>query len=168
MLAKPVVLDLEDHHPTSTQPLLSKPTTTAEEVLAELHGLGRQTINGFAMGYDTTFPSHLRGNIPEEEFDIAVHAINQTAEDFLPCWLCRLMGYLSCVSTFGLALCCLDRCTLDVESHLHGILERINRRDLFQTKGLKWRLKRSMFRSWIEISRLKSVPTSRRTLTLVE
>ena len=132
----------------ATKPLLG----VQQVVLGRLASTGRKTINGFAEGYNSMYPLACHGVVSAQDFTIAINAINQTAQDFMPCCFCRFVAYVISILTLGLSLwCCGDPCTKELEVNLGKVLNRINRNPLFESKGIQWELKRTMCHTWIEI-----------------
>ncbi|KAF0700568.1 Aste57867_8904 [Aphanomyces stellatus] len=121
-------------------------------ILARLKPTGRVAVDGLASKYADTFSPPLARLMSENEFRAAIGAINQTLGDFFPCLCCVAYAYVGYALTCGLLLCCARPCTTEVDHNVTRVLNRINRKNIFHAKGIRWRLHRTRCTSWIEIS----------------
>ncbi|ETV79985.1 hypothetical protein H257_07180 [Aphanomyces astaci] len=121
-------------------------------ILARLKPMGAVATDGMASKYADTFTPPLERLMTEKEFRVAIGAINQTVADYFPCMCCVVYAYVGYALTCGLILCCARPCTSEVDLHVRRVLRRINRKDIFQNHGIRWRLRRTRWTSWIEVS----------------
>ncbi|KAL3664011.1 hypothetical protein V7S43_010898 [Phytophthora oleae] len=109
-------------------------------------------VTGVAQAYEDEFPSELSHLVKEMDFDIAINQINNTMQDYWPCFFCICFGYGCCPCTLGLSLFCPNFCIRDAEQYVRALLARINRRICFERAGIEWQLVRSCGKSWIRIT----------------
>ncbi|KAG6621910.1 Golgin subfamily A member 7/ERF4 [Phytophthora cinnamomi] len=109
-------------------------------------------VTGVARAYEDDFPTELSHLVKETDFDIAINQINNTMQDYWPCFFCIFCGYGCCPCTLGLSLFCPNFCIRDAEQYVRALLSRINKRVCFERVGVEWRLVRSCGRSWIQIT----------------
>ncbi|RHZ15202.1 hypothetical protein DYB31_001162 [Aphanomyces astaci] len=102
-------------------------------ILARLKPVGAVATDGMASKYSDTFTPPLERLMTEKEFRVAIGAINQTVADYFPCMCCVVYAYVGYALTCGLILCCA-------------------RPYIFQNHGIRWRLRRTRWTSWIEVS----------------
>ncbi|EEY68234.1 uncharacterized protein PITG_04650 [Phytophthora infestans T30-4] len=110
-------------------------------------------VTGVAQAYEDEFPSELSHlQVKEAEFEVAINQINNTMQDYWPCFFCICCGYGCCPCTLGLSLFCPNFCIRDAEQYVRALLTRINKRLCFERAGVEWQLVRSWGQSWIQIT----------------
>ncbi|KUF81027.1 hypothetical protein AM587_10002694 [Phytophthora nicotianae] len=131
-------------------------------------------VTGVAQAYEDDFPSELSHLVKETEFEVAINQINNTMQDYWPCFFCFCCGYGCCPCTLGLSLFCPNFCIRDVrccvlrevpigylyfictvlqaEQYVRALLLRINKRHCFERADVEWQLIRSWGRSWVQIT----------------
>ncbi|KAF4035499.1 hypothetical protein GN244_ATG12493 [Phytophthora infestans] len=109
-------------------------------------------VTGVAQAYEDEFPSELSHLVKEAEFEVAINQINNTMQDYWPCFFCICCGYGCCPCTLGLSLFCPNFCIRDAEQYVRALLTRINKRLCFERAGVEWQLVRSWGQSWIQIT----------------
>lgn len=77
-------------------------------------------VTGVARAYEDDFPPELSHLVKETDFEIAINQINNTMQDYWPCFFCIFCGYGCCPCTLGLSLFCPNFCIRDVRS-LHYV-----------------------------------------------
>ncbi|ETV94922.1 hypothetical protein H310_11568 [Aphanomyces invadans] len=137
-------------------------------ILARLKPVGTVATDGMAAKYADTFTPPLQSLMAEKEFCAAIGAINQTVADYFPCLCCVVYAYVGYALTCGLMFCCARPCTSEVELHLRRVLCRINRKDVFQNHGIRWKLRRTRWTSWIEVSHSPDHDVRRLAVTIPE
>ncbi|KAI9998423.1 hypothetical protein PInf_002810 [Phytophthora infestans] len=122
-------------------------------------------VTGVAQAYEDEFPSELSHLVKEAEFEVAINQINNTMQDYWPCFFCICCGYGCCPCTLGLSLFCPNFCIRDAEQYVRALLTRINKRLCFERAGVEWQLVRSWGQSWVSsrqlrtcVSRVKILP----------
>ncbi|ETP44711.1 hypothetical protein F442_08743 [Phytophthora nicotianae P10297] len=109
-------------------------------------------VTGVAQAYEDDFPSELSHLVKETEFEVAINQINNTMQDYWPCFFCFCCGYGCCPCTLGLSLFCPNFCIRDAEQYVRALLLRINKRHCFERADVEWQLIRSWGRSWVQIT----------------
>ncbi|KAG7396896.1 hypothetical protein PHYBOEH_001586 [Phytophthora boehmeriae] len=108
-------------------------------------------VTGVARTYDDEFPPELSHLIKEADFEVAINQINNTMEDYWPCFFCVCCGYSCCPCTLGVSLFCPYFCIRDAERYVRALIARINKRLCFERADIEWRLVRSCGSSWVSI-----------------
>ena len=108
-------------------------------------------VTGLAKAYDETYPEQLRPYLSQREFSQMMEAINDALLTYFPCCLCWTIGYLCCLPTLGLSLCCPAICISDAEQSLRDMIAGFNRKKL-KSKNLEMSLKFGFSTSWLEIA----------------
>jgi hypothetical protein len=143
------------------QPQRPEPEPEPEEeeylTVTRLYGTGLRYINGVASSYGGTYPSPAllgpRG-VSEPAFHAALDRVNATLLMYWPCVPCFLCGYLCTPCTLGLSLGGPRVCVAAAERYARCELEALNRSALFREAGMRWELRKTCFRSWIEVQLL--------------
>lgn len=76
--------------------------------------------------------------------------INDMLYTYFPCPLCWCFGYLCCIPTLGLSMCCPYICVNDAEDELKNLIRRYNRIKL-NPKNLHLSLRKKCSTSWLQI-----------------
>lgn len=124
----------------------------AQNAVVKLYPVGVRFINGIAREYEDDFPIQLEGIVDRGDFEEAINQINNTLNDYWPCYFCVGWGYVCCLCTAGISLCAPAMCIQDAESYTRTLIERINYRPCFRKRGVTWKLVKKLGSSWIEIS----------------
>ncbi|KAG7380842.1 hypothetical protein PHYPSEUDO_006735 [Phytophthora pseudosyringae] len=117
-----------------------------------LHPTRARFVTGVARAYEDDFPPELSHLVKETDFDVAINQINNTMQDYWPCFFCMCWGYGCCPCTLGLSLLCPNFCIRDAEQYVRALITRINKRLCFEQAGVEWQLVRSYGSSWIQIT----------------
>ena len=107
-------------------------------------------ITGLAKQYDDTYPELLRPHLLPSQFSEMITELNDELFVYFPCTLCYTLGYVCCLPTLGLSLCCTGHCVREAEHILRDLIEMWNRK-LLNSKGLEMRLVKHCGTSWLEI-----------------
>lgn len=106
-------------------------------------------VTGIAKQYSEVYPFALDGYVTEREYNTIMQSINDMLFTYFPCPLCWCFGYICCIPTLGLSLCCPAICVNDAESNLRNMINRINRQKL-EYKNIKLVLRKQCSTSWLE------------------
>lgn len=121
--------------------------------IARLQGTGLRYINGVASSYGGAYPDAAlatRG-VTQAAFEAALDRVNNVLLMYWPCVPCFWGAYLCTPCTLGLSLGGPRVCVGAAEKYARFELECLNRSALFKGAGMRWELRKTCFRSWIEV-----------------
>lgn len=132
--------------------------------VARLQGTGLRYINGVASSYrggGGVYPEAAlapRGVTPAA-FEAAIDRVNNVLLMYWPCVPCFWGAYLCTPCTLGLSLGGPRVCVGAAEKYARFELECLNGSALFKGAGMRWELRKTCFRSWIEVQVLEMEAT---------
>jgi len=112
---------------------------------------GKTYINGMASAYSLKYPEeHLKGRLPQGDFEEGIALINETILEMWPCLFCFSFGYLCCPCTLGgslfLPLCCIN----DAKAEAIRIIKSVNQ-SIFSKYGFRLQLEFGCSTSWLSL-----------------
>jgi hypothetical protein len=116
------------------------------------YATGLSFISGISSRYDTTYPNELQGYITEEEFSRAMERLNDKLAEFWPCNTCYIFGYACAPLTLGMSLFCPNYCISQAEENAEKFLNDLSKTAKYYDRNISWKLRKSCWKSWIEIS----------------
>ncbi len=130
--------------------------------LMKLHGVGLRYINGVASCYAVPRSSHGGGGgfpsaalaergVSQAAFQGAVDRVNSILLMYWPCVPCFVFGYMCSPCTLGLSLGGPGLCVAEAEKYMRFEMDCLNGSALFRAAGMRWELRKTCLRSWIEV-----------------
>ena len=130
------------------------PKSTPEVIIVRPRN-GTTFANGLAYAFDdSTYDKNLIGSIEQREYFRLLDQINDILMSYFPCCLCQTFGYLCCLPTLALSLCCPLICVRDAGSYCEDYIRRYNN-NFNRNKGKKKltvRLRKRCLTSWLEFT----------------
>lgn len=115
---------------------------------------------GISSSYSTLFPPSLEGLFTEKEYDAIIEKVNETVSDYWPCDTCYFFGYGCSIFSLGLSILIPHLCASQAEMHLVEVLESYSLTAKYYDRKISFALKKSWFRSYIEIKFPRSLMQS--------
>lgn len=88
----------------------------------------------------------------EDEFIRVMDRLNDKIAEFWPCNTCYIFGYACAPFTLGTSLFCPNYCISEAENSANRYLEDVSLSPKYFDRNIRWSIRKTCFKSWVEIS----------------